>query len=62
MEEGYIVKMDNSPLANILISKNRKNYRIYASVCPKCGKVDFYIKTDKELPSSRVLWEVFKDK
>lgn len=46
MEDEYKIKMDNSPLANIVISKNRKKHKIMAYVCHNCGKIDFCIKHD----------------
>lgn len=43
MDDNYKLKMDNSPLTNIVISKNRKKHKIMAYVCHSCGKIDFYI-------------------
>lgn len=43
MEEGYRMKMDNAPLAKLVLYKERKKFLFQAYVCQKCGKIDFYV-------------------
>lgn len=40
----YKIKMDNAPLANIIITKKGIAPKIIAFLCPKCGKIELYVQ------------------
>lgn len=44
MDEGYKVKLDNSPFANLVVCRKGKSAKTDAYVCPNCGKVELYIR------------------
>ena len=47
MESDYKLKPNNAPLANIILQKQNKMYKIVAYVCPQCNKIEFYIGEKK---------------
>lgn len=48
MDSNYMLKPNNAPLANTILQKKNKVYKVMAYVCPQCGKIEFYIDCKKE--------------
>ncbi len=43
------LKLNSSPLANIVLYEDGEQYKLTALACPQCGKVEFSIFDDKKL-------------